>query len=256
MDFLKIQQIFPILIFIGFFYNLGIWIDKLMFWLTPYTSEAVIGPLRTSTIYDLPIFLAYLSIIPGMAVFLLRIETDFAEAYEGFFTAVRGNASLQEIEKLGNEMVASVREGIFQIIRVQGITVLLLYLLGPQIVQWLGISEKYVHLYYVDLIGVAAQVLMLAVLNVLFYLDRLKDALILCLSLFITNSLFTWISIQLGPVYYGYGFGLSMTFTAFLGIWRLSSEMENVEFRTFMQERRDPGKPTSHEPEDDLAPVV
>jgi len=237
MDFLKRKQIFPILIFIGFFYNLGIWADKIIFWLYPGTSEAVIGPLRSSIIYDLPIFLAYLSIIPGMAVFLLRIETDFAEAYEGFFNAVRGNATLQEIETLGNAMVVSVREGIFQIIRIQGVTVLALYLMGPKIVQWLGISEKFVHLYYIDLVGVAAQVLMLAVLNVAFYLDKLRDAFILTFTLLVTNTVFTLISIQLGPIYYGYGFGLSMTLTAFVGITLVSREMDNIEFRTFMRER-------------------
>ncbi len=236
-DFLKIKQIFPILIFIGFFYNIGIWIDKLMFWFHPGTSEAIIGPLRASLIYDLPIFLAYLSIIPGMAVFLLRIETDFAEAYDGFFAAVRGNASLQEIETLGNEMILAVREGIFQIIKVQGITVLVLYMLGPKIVAWLGISDKFIHLYYIDLVGVAAQVLMLAVLNVLFYLDRLTDAFWLTLTLFISNSVFTWITLQMGPMFYGYGFGLSMTLTAFVGIFLLSSELENIEFRTFMRPR-------------------
>lgn len=237
MDFLERKQIFPVLIFIGFFYNLGIWSDKLIFWLYPGTSEAVIGPLRSSVIYDLPIFLAYLSIIPGMAVFLLRIETDFAEAYEGFFNAVRGNASLREIEKLGNEMVVSVREGIYQIIRIQGITVLLLYLMGPKIVQWLGISDKFVHLYYIDLVGVAAQVLMLAVLNVAFYLDKLRDALILTATLLITNTVFTLVTIKLGPVFYGYGFGLSMTLTAFIGIYLVSREMDNIEFRTFMRKR-------------------
>lgn len=236
-DFLKLKQIFPILIFIGFFYNIGIWIDKLMFWFHPGTSEAIIGPLRASLIYDLPIFLAYLSIIPGMAVFLLRIETDFAEAYDGFFAAVRGNASLQEIETLGNEMILAVREGIFQIIKVQGITVLVLYMLGPKIVAWLGISDKFIHLYYIDLVGVAAQVLMLAVLNVLFYLDRLTDAFWLTLTLFISNSVFTWITLQMGPMFYGYGFGLSMTLTAFVGIFLLSSELENIEFRTFMRPR-------------------
>ncbi len=142
MDFLKRKEIFPVLIFVGLFYNLCIWIDKFIFWTYPGTSEAVIGPLRASLIYDLPIFLAYLSIIPGMAVFLLRIETDFAEAYEGFFNAVRGNASLQEIETLGNEMILAVREGIFQIIKVQGITVLVLYMLGPKIVAWLGLRKN------------------------------------------------------------------------------------------------------------------
>jgi uncharacterized membrane protein len=237
MDFLKRKQIFPVLIFVGLFYNLGIWIDKFIFWMAPGTSEAVIGPLRASLIYDLPIFLAYLSIIPGMAVFLLRIETDFAEAYDGFFNAVRGNASLQEIETLGNEMILAVREGIFQIIKVQGITVLILYMLGPRIVSWLGISDKFIHLYYIDLVGVAAQVLMLAVLNVLFYLDRLRDAFWLTLTLLVTNGCFTWISLELGPVYYGYGFGLSMTLTAFVGIYLLSSELESIEFRTFMRPR-------------------
>jgi len=181
--------------------------------------------------------MAYLSIIPGMAVFLLRIETDFAEAYEGFFNAVRGNATLQEIETLGNAMVVAVREGIFQIIRIQGVTVLVLYLMGPKIVQWLGISEKFVHLYYIDLVGVAAQVLMLAVLNVAFYLDKLRDALILTFTLLITNTVFTLISIKLGPIYYGYGFGLSMTLTAFIGITLVSHEMDNIEFNTFMRKR-------------------
>lgn len=239
-DFLKPQLIFPSLIAIGFFYNLGIWIDKLMFWLTPGTSELIIGPLRKSLIYDLPIFLAYLSIIPGMAVFLLRIETDFAQAYDGFFKAVRGNASYQEIEMLGNSMVDAVREGLLQIIRVQGATILLLYLLGPTMIEWLGISPQFVHLYYINLVGVGAQVLMLAVLNVLFYLDKLEQALQITALLFLSNFLFTAMSLQSGPEYYGYGFGLSMTLTAMVGIFLLSRELENIEFRTFMKSSPDP----------------
>lgn len=237
-DFLSLPKIHPILIWVGLFYNLGIWIDKVIFWLHPDTSEFVIGPLRTSIIYDLPIFLAYLSIIPGMAVFLLTIETEFAEAYEGFFAAVRGNASLQEIEQLGNAMVVAVREGLFQIVRVQGVTVLLLYVLGPSIVKWLELPEKFVHLYYVDLVGVAAQVLMLAVLNVAFYLDKLKEALTLTVFMFVSNALFTWLSIQWGPVYFGYGFGVSMALTALLGVVMVGRELDNIEFHTFMRQRK------------------
>lgn len=240
-EFLRPRLIFPSLIAIGFLYNFGIWVDKLLFWLTPGTSEAVIGPLRSSLIYDLPIFLAYLSIIPGMAVFLLRIETDFAESYEGFFSAVRGNASLQEIEQLGNSMVMAVREGLYQIVRVQGATILVLYLLGPAMIQWLGISEQYVHLYYINLVGVGAQVLMLAVLNVLFYLDKLRYALVLTGVLCASNTLLTALTLKLGPEYYGYGFGVSMTLSALVGVVMLSRELDNIEFRTFMQPRQPVG---------------
>jgi len=245
MNFLERRQIFPVLIFIGLFYNLGIWIDKIIIWLDPGTSEAVYGPLRASLIYDLPIFLAYLSIIPGMAVFLLRIETDFAEAYEGFFDAVRGGATLQRIEKLGGEMVVAVREGLFQIIRVQGVTVLLLYLAGPSLIEFLGISAKYVHLFYIDLVAVGAQVLVLAILNVLFYLDKLRQACLLTLILFLTNASFTWVTLQLGPVWYGYGFGLSMTLTALYGLMMLSRELNDIEFRTFMRGREAKPQPSA-----------
>ncbi len=237
MDFLDRRQIFPSLIFIGLFYNLSIWADKLIFWLYPGTSEAVIGPLRSSLIYDVPIFLAYLSIVPGMAVFLLRIETDFAEAYDGFYSAVRGNATLPEIQALGVAMVVAIRDGLFQIIRVQGVTILLLYLLGPTIMGWLGISQKYVYLFYIDLVGVGAQVLVLAILNVFFYLDKLRHACVLTLLLLISNIAFTCLSLHLGPQWYGYGFGISMTLSALVGLVLLSREMTDIEYRTFMRVR-------------------
>ena len=93
-EFLDRRRAYFTLAATGFLYNLGIWIDKLLFWFTPSTSEPVLGPLRASIIYDIPIFLAYLSIVPGMAVFLVRVETAFAEQYDGFFAAVRDGEPL------------------------------------------------------------------------------------------------------------------------------------------------------------------
>lgn len=83
-EFFDRRKLYPSLMAIGLLYNLAIWIDKAMFWYTAETSQAIIGPLRASVIYDLPVFLAYLSIIPGMAIFLLRMETDFVEDYDAF----------------------------------------------------------------------------------------------------------------------------------------------------------------------------
>ena len=98
-EFLDRRRAYFTLAATGFFYNLGIWIDKLLFWFTPSTSEPVLGPLRASIIYDMPMFLAYLSIVPGMAVFLVRVETAFAEQYDGFFAAVRDGEPLADIRR-------------------------------------------------------------------------------------------------------------------------------------------------------------
>src|SRR5690606_4628947 len=110
---LRRRHAFLTLAAVGLLYNLGIWADKFVFWMNPGTSEPVIGPLRSSVVYDLPIFLAYLSIIPGMAVFLMRIETDFAEQYDNYFATIRAGRTLDEIEQARHKMTSVVRQALY-----------------------------------------------------------------------------------------------------------------------------------------------
>lgn len=233
-DFFKRKQVYVSLLLTGLCYNLGIWIDKIIFWFNPSTSSHVIGPLRASMLYDLPIFLAYLAIIPGMAVFLVRIETDFAEWYDRVYSAIRGGETLQHIGQLKQQMILSVRQGLLEICKVQGLTVVLLFLIAPQLLEWLGISAYYLPLFYVDLIGVSIQVVFMALLNVFFYLDKRSIVLELCLIFVLLNAVLTIASQQLGPSFFGYGFTLSVLVCVLLGLVRLSSSLEDLEYETFM----------------------
>lgn len=233
-DFFKRKQVYVSLLLTGLCYNLGIWIDKIVFWFNPNTSSHVVGPLRASMLYDLPIFLAYLAIIPGMAVFLVRIETDFAEWYDRVYSAIRGGETLQHIGQLKQQMILSVRQGLLEICKVQGLTVVLLFLIAPQLLAWLGISAYYLPLFYVDLIGVSIQVVFMALLNVFFYLDKRSIVLELCLIFVLLNAVLTVVSQQLGPSFFGYGFTLSVLACVLLGLVRLSSSLEDLEYETFM----------------------
>lgn len=233
-DFFKRKQVYVSLLLTGLCYSLGIWIDKIIFWFSPSTSSQVIGPLRASMLYDLPIFLAYLAIIPGMAVFLVRIETDFAEWYDRVFSAIRGGETLQHIGQLKQQMILSVRQGLLEICKVQGLTVVLLFLIAPKLLAWLGISAFYLPLFYVDLIGVSIQVVFMALLNVFFYLDKRSIVLELCVIFVLLNAMLTVASQQLGPSFFGYGFTLSVLACVLLGLVRLSSSLEDLEYETFM----------------------
>lgn len=219
---------------IGLFYNLGVWVDKFMFWHTPGLGQQVIGPFNASLIYDLPAFLAYLSIIPGMAVFLLRMETDFVEHYEAFYDSVRSGGSLEAIRTHRNRMVLIVRTGIFELIKVQTVTTLLLFIGGEALITWMDISPLYLPLLYVRLIGAALHVVFLAILNVFFYLDKRLIALWLCAMLTVMNTVFTEVSLMLGPDYYGYGFAFAMAAIVLAGMLVLSWKLDDLEYETFM----------------------
>lgn len=236
-DFLQRKQVFVSLLATGVFYNLGVWIDKIVFWFNPDTSSNVIGPLRASVLYDMPIFLAYMAIIPGMAVFLVRIETDFAEWYDRLFRAIREGETLQHIQQLKTEMTLSIRQGLVEICKVQGLTVVLLYLFAPRLLEWLGVSSYYLPLFYVDLIGVSIQVVFMALLNVFFYLDKRAIALQLCLLFVVLNAALTLLSLDMGPSFFGYGFTLSLLICVLLGLQRLTTTLDDLEYNTFMLPR-------------------
>jgi uncharacterized membrane protein len=233
-DIWKPGAMYRSLMVAGLLFNLGAWVDKLMFWYYPSTGQHVIGPLNASVIYDFPIFLSYLSVIPGMAIFLVRIETDFVEYYVKFYDAVREGATLDFIERMRNHMVYHVQRGLFDIAKIQTIAVLITFALGGVLLESLGISTLYLPLLYVDVVGAALQVVLLGILNILFYLDQRRSVVLLTAMLPITNIVFTAISLQLGATWFGYGFAMAMLVTVLTGIWILNRKLEVLEYETFM----------------------
>lgn len=233
-DFLKRKNIHVTLFLCGLFYNLAAWIDKLIFWYDPVTSVQIVGPLRANPIYDLPIFLAYLSVIPGMAVFLVRIETDFVEHHRDFYQAVTSGASLEHIQSLKHAMVASVQAGLYDIVKVQGITVALIWVLGSTLLKFFHIDTSYSALLNIDVLGVGLQVVLLGIINVMYYLDKRFSVLAVSIIFTVANGLLTYLSIWLGPYYYGYGFSIAVLLTTVIALIWLTQQFEQLEYRTFM----------------------
>lgn len=233
-DFSRPEMRYPSLLAIGTLYNLGIWADKFMFWLFPDTSEPVVGLLRASIIYDLPVFLAYLSIIPGMAVFMVRIETDFVEYYDKFYDAVRSGGSLEYIEDMRDEMLYSIRQGLAEIGKIQTLAVLITFVAGPSLLELLGISALYLPLLHLQVIGAGLQVVLLSVLNVFFYLDQRRIILALCLEFLVLNVILTGFSLWKGAAFYGYGFTVAVLITLCTGLALLDRKLNRLEYETFM----------------------
>ena len=233
-DFARKGAMYASLMATGLAYNLGVWADKILFWYFPDTGQAVIGPFQASRIYDMPVFLAYLAIIPGMAVFLVRIETDFVEYFEKFYDAVREGGSLDHIEQMRDEMVFTIRQGLAEIVKIQAIAVVAIFVAGPALLDWLGISQLYLSLLYIDVVAAGLQVVLLGVLNIFFYLDRRATVLFLTVLFLILNLGFTAITLQLGAPWYGYGFAVALLVTVLVAMLMLEDKLGRLEYETFM----------------------
>ena len=218
----------------GLAYNFGAWIDKFIFWYHPATGAAVIGKLHASVVYDMPIFLAYFSILPGMAIFFFRLEADFAEKYDLYYDAVRSGGTLDLIKQYRDEMSMIIRQAIREILIVQGITDVVMFLTAPIIFDWLGISVIYLGLFYILAIGAMLQLAFMSILAILYYLDRKKPAMWLCIAFFVLNGLLTLLSINMGTAMYGYGYTVSLLIVFVLSAVVIREEMKRLNYETFM----------------------
>lgn len=106
------------LLLTGFFYAVAIWIDKIVFWFSPHGTQ-VAPAIRMMPIYDFATFMAYLTIIPSLSMFLVQIETDFYRRYKRFYLAILSKASYSRIERVRQQISRSLRGGAAVLIRYQ-----------------------------------------------------------------------------------------------------------------------------------------
>lgn len=218
----------------GLFYNLGAWADKFIFWYHPLTGTPVIGALHASVVYDMPIFIAYLSIIPGMAIFFFRLESDFADQNDLFYNAVREGATLELIERYRDGMIDIIRHSIREIMVVQGIINVSLFLGASTLFSLLNIPQLYLGLFYILTIGAQLQLGFMSALAYLYYLDRRVVAMWLSIAFFVLNVILTLISIYMGPAMFGYGYAISLLIVFVASLIVLRREMKGLVYETFM----------------------
>ncbi|KAA0911096.1 exopolysaccharide Pel transporter PelG [Pusillimonas sp. ANT_WB101] len=233
MDVFDRRAFYVSLALIGFLFNLGVWLDKFVFWYSA-TGQKVIGSLHASVIYDIPIFIAYLCIIPGMAVLFYRLETSFVGDQRQFFDAVRFGGTLQEIRYAHDAMVRSARAALYEVLKVQTIVVLLIFAFGGKLLGLLGISVLYLPLLHIDVIGVSLQILFLGILNIFFYIDRRNSVLSLTALFVVLNGSLTWFTLQVGPNLYGYGFAGSLLIVVLIAMYMLNRSFGLLEYQTYM----------------------
>ena len=234
LEFFQDKKFYWTLGFAGFFYNLGTWVDKFIFWYHPLTGYKVIGELHASVVYDMPIFIAYLSILPGMAIFFFRLEADFAEKYDLFFDAVRSGGTLDMIRKYRNEMADIIRHSIREVIVIQGIMNIILFLTAPTLFDLLHIPQLYLGLFYILTVGAQLQLGFMSVMAILYYLDRRRVAMWLALLFFLLNGILTFASIYAGPAMFGYGYAVSLLIVFTISILVVRHEIRELDYETFM----------------------
>lgn len=221
----------------GIFYSAGIWVDKIVLWW--YSGSPVEGTyLVLFGEYDITVYFANLTLIPGLVYFMVFSETNFYVMLRRFLLKISSRiyTGIQEEKyRLMKTVRASLREqSLFQAVVTAGLIILAssinTKLLG-------GLSS--VTTIRLVLAGVFFHLLFLTLLTFLFYLERYKESFITQICFFSINFGGTLHFAGLSTPIYGAGYLLAGIVTSALSGIFLTRGIKTIDRRIFGLLQRD-----------------
>lgn len=189
----------------GGVYFTGIWVDKWMMWSAPERVALPAG-LISYPDYDSALFLAALSVVPSMAVFVVNVETRFFEQYHRFYRDIGAHATLDRIRDNQSDMLKAVFLGSRQLVLPQVVMVVASLVLAPTLFAVFDIPFGQLGIFRIAMLGALFQLFFVLLTIVLSYLDLSRATLGLHTLFLVVNIIATAVTLKLGFPYYGYGY--------------------------------------------------
>lgn len=200
------------------FYNAAIWADKWVMWLAPEATTLPSG-MTMHVPYDSAMFLAYLTVVPALALFVFSVETNFYPHYLSYIRSLQGKFTGAEIQQYYEDMMNVMISNTRNFIVLQGVVCVLVVLSASSIFETLTLSFAYLTIFRLGVLGAFFHALAILLSVLTSYFEMRKQALAVNIFFFFANAGLTYAFMQLGPSWYGYGYALASILTFMLAGW-------------------------------------
>lgn len=234
--FIWIDQ-YPALIFVGFFYTIGLFAHLMIMWGGPW-GRHVIGGFYDAPAHDIPVLLAFLTTLVTTINFVTAVETRFYDHYRIYFSLLNEGGALSDIEMAYQELITVLKQELFNLAQVQMFVVIIAVVVFGEMLKTIGLgfTLNMIGVFRVLAIGYGLYAIgnafMLFQLYVVDYRGALRTAFVLAF----VNITGTFITIQLPQTYYGFGF-LAAGAAMYIAGWvQLAGFMKKLDYHVFCKQ--------------------
>ncbi len=211
----------------------GVWIDKWILWFSDSSEVLAIG-LRHAPLYDSAMFIASLGIIPALAAFVLRLETDFFDRYQRYYATIGGHGTYSQIEDARGQLHVHTLENLALVTVGQiGISAVLI-LLAPVLIDALGLQFRQISILRYGALGAVFQFIFIASSAMLLFFDRRRNYLRVQLLFLGAMAGGTLATVHFGEDYYGVGYFLACVVAAFVAYRVADRTFADLNYLTFI----------------------
>jgi uncharacterized membrane protein len=235
-DYLLYFKKFWDLALIGFIFNLAIWIDKFIFW-HAMDGRTVVPYFFTHDLYEAPLFFSYITVIPSLSFFLLKMETTFSDHYWAYYAKVTDRMNYDSILEEKNLMIITLKESIRGLLIIQGLITTICLIYSPELVKLLHLQKIQIPILRISIIGSFLNILLSINIIILFYFDLRGSVLCISIIFLLLNTSFSYLSALYRNIqFYGYGYTYASFISLLLGMYLLDTKLNDLEYITFAKQ--------------------
>ena len=184
--------------------------------------------------YDMATCLAMFTNLSSTIIFISRVEMHFHERYKAYSEAVIGGR-WEDINNAKNRMFRQLASELMNLVRIQFIVSVVLYLLCVIFLPGMGFSGLVMQIYPCLAAGYFILFLLYAELIFLYYFNDMTGALLTAVCFCLGTFFGTLFSKQLPDIWYGAGLVMGSFFGFTVGYFRLRWVERHMDVHIFCQ---------------------
>lgn len=247
-QFLTYLKKYPSLFFAGFFVYSGIYLHNFVYWLSDH--GATIGDqYRVYMFYDVPVFYAFLSVVPTLVTFVVAVETSFYEKFRIYYLNILSGGTIQDISVSKKQMQKTLTREISFLMEIQLLFTVIAIGLGIKFLPKIGFTMEQLDLFIILALAYFLFIMIFVLIHILMYFDDQKGVFWSGLTFFILNIACTIVTMQIG--FDGLGMFVASFITIIIVIARLLYVLRNIDYYTFCSQpinTKDLAKPSKSKP--------
>lgn len=228
--FIENVKKYPSLFFTGLFVYSGVYIHSFIYWFGPYGFK-VANRYLVMPFYDLPVFYAYMSVVPSLVIFVIVVETGFYEKFRSYYLNVVEGGTFPKISRAKTEMQKSLLLGVSFLIEVQLLFTILGIAIGIIMLPKIGFTMIQLDVFIILSLGFFFFIIMFVLVHLLLYFDDRKGAILISSIYIITNATLTYWMMLIG--FDGFGMFIASFISLILAILRILYILRNIDYYTF-----------------------
>lgn len=222
----------PRLVLINSFYYISIFIHNIIIW-NSYLGMRVADTFIVAPIYDVPAFIALLTAMPAMVIFVIKTETTFYDHYKEYMSMLAGGGTLSDLKYAGDTMKDHMYNEVVAMLHIQLMISALCVVLSRALLPLIGFSDfeinvfGYMTLAYFCIMGVHI------ISSILLYFDDRRSALQIIATFLGLHIVFVIISVQMGQNFIGLGSTVAGVLSVLFAFVKLRVMANSLDYRLY-----------------------